>query len=760
MIQSWKLGLASWLVMSGAIASLSFANAFWVNCAYAQITADTTLGIENSTLTSTGLVDAINGGATRGANLFHSFQEFNVNEGRTAVFTNPTGIENILTRVTGDNPSNILGTLGVSGGNANLFLINPKGIIFGKNARLDVKGSFVASTASSLNFADGTKFSATAPQTTPLLTVSVPIGLQFGAGAGRIINQSVVDNIDGIPVGLQVDPENTLALVGGDVALEGGNLTAEAGRIELGGVASSSLVSLTPTDQGFALGYEGVQNFRDIQLSQAAYLEASGDGGGNIQVQGKRVTLTDGSGIAAVTAESRSGGTLTVNASDSVELIGSADNQSFSSLNTDTFGSGTAGSISITTKRLIANGAYISATTSDSGQGGNLTVNAFDSVELSKAVETPDGQVTSGLFTGTSSAGDAGNVRITTRKLTVKNGAVVTAGTNIGSQGNGGNLTVNASDSIELSGTAPNPENTSGLFARTRGTGAAGNLTITTGQLIVRDQAQVTVSGVETGNAGHLELRASNIRLDNQGAILADTAFGEGGNIRLQAQDILLLRGNSNISTTAGNQGGFGNGGNITIDAGTLIGLENSDITANAFEGEGGLIQITAQGILGLEVREQRSHNSSDITAFSQQNPELSGEVEIDTLNADLSRGIVSLPTVQTDTQVVQACQPGGSQASSEFVVTGRGGLPPSPTEALSSDSIQIDWVTLNPEPEDRYSLDVSQNTTTPESIFIVEAQGWVFGNNGEVMLTASAPTASFHIPWMTVVDCYAPKTS
>ncbi len=119
--QSWKLGLASWLVIGGAL--------ICANCAIAQIAPDTTLGNENSTVTSTGSIDQIDGGAARGANLFHSFEEFNVDEGRAAVFTNPSGIENILTRVTGANPSNILGTLGVAGGNANLFLINPNGII-------------------------------------------------------------------------------------------------------------------------------------------------------------------------------------------------------------------------------------------------------------------------------------------------------------------------------------------------------------------------------------------------------------------------------------------------------------------------------------------------------------------------------------------------------------------------------------------------------------------------------------------------------
>jgi filamentous hemagglutinin family protein len=138
------LGLAGSLALSGAIASSE-------DCALAQIIPDTTLGNQNSTVTPISpTIDQINGGATRGANLFHSFREFNVDDGRSALFTNPVGIQNILTRVTGTNPSNILGTLGVTGGNANLFLINPNGIIFGENASLNVGGSFVATTANAL----------------------------------------------------------------------------------------------------------------------------------------------------------------------------------------------------------------------------------------------------------------------------------------------------------------------------------------------------------------------------------------------------------------------------------------------------------------------------------------------------------------------------------------------------------------------------------------------------------------------------------
>ncbi len=179
------------LAMGGAIILTGcFAIGFFGDCTLAQITPDTTLDTQRSVVTPLNpQVDRIDGGAIRGANLFHSFQEFNVGNGRSAYFGNPTGIENILSRVTGTNPSNIFGKLGVLG-NANLFLINPNGIIFGAAAQLDIRGSFFASTASSFKFPDGSEFSATKPTSPPLLTVHVTPGLQWGASlpGATIIN--------------------------------------------------------------------------------------------------------------------------------------------------------------------------------------------------------------------------------------------------------------------------------------------------------------------------------------------------------------------------------------------------------------------------------------------------------------------------------------------------------------------------------------------------------------------------------------------
>jgi len=157
-----------------------------VASANAQITPDDTLGEERSRVTPGvevrgGAADLIDGGASRGSNLFHSFSEFNVNDGQRVYFANPIGIENILGRVTGSDISDIMGTLGVDGA-ANLFLLNPNGFVFGPNAQLDIRGSFLATTADGFSFANGTQFSATDPQAPPLLTMSVPIGLQYGSG--------------------------------------------------------------------------------------------------------------------------------------------------------------------------------------------------------------------------------------------------------------------------------------------------------------------------------------------------------------------------------------------------------------------------------------------------------------------------------------------------------------------------------------------------------------------------------------------------
>lgn len=795
----WILGLVS-VLTSTSVLTLS------ASCALAQIKADDSLGSEHSVITETPVngnsVYQINGGAVRGNNLFHSFDQFSLPQGTTAHFNNATNIQNIISRVTGNSISDIDGTIKAND-TANLFLINPHGIVFKSNAALDIKGSFIASTASSFNFNDNIQFSATNPQTVPLLAVGVPIGLQFGTHAAAIHNQSQASfkgatNSLNSPAGLQVASGKTLALVGGDLILEGGNITASQGRIELGSVGNNSLVEIKTNNQNWILGYENVQNFQNIQLTNRGVVDASGEGSGSIHLQGKQV-LINRSEILARTLGSLAGGNLTIKASESVELVG------FKSgiLMTETSGSGKAGDLEITTGKLIVrNVAQVRTGTSGLGSGGKFIINASDSVELSGSLVFGNSVVRTGFISATASVGEAGDIIINTPKLRIADGAIIateSAGKRdrlrpnefLPAIGKGGNLTVNASESVEIIGTSANGFPT--LFSTaTRGPGAAGNLTINTGELIVRDGGRITVSSAREPNviyqgdptnlgaAGEMNINARFIRLDNKGILLAESEAGSGGDITLNVRNLLLMRRNSQISTNAGKIFGQGDGGNMTINAanGFIVGypLENSDITANAFAGTGGKITINAKKIFGFVprsgenlVRVLGTQNpqelnpsrlqTNDITAFSQQNPVLNGQVRINTPDVDPSKSLVELPTdpVDASNQINAVCTQGKNTEKSSFITTGRGGIARSPGDTLMDDAAITEWIKL-PLDRENHVGKIKQNRETFPSgdryMPIIEAQGWVINRDGNVVLVAQTPILTPHTTDVKSPNC------
>ncbi|MBD2777217.1 filamentous hemagglutinin N-terminal domain-containing protein [Iningainema tapete] len=716
----------------------------FANCAYAQITPDGTLP-NNSRVTVQGNTNLIEGGTTVGSNLFHSFSQFSIPTGNQAFFKNALDIQNIITRVTGNSISNIDGLIRANG-TANIFLINPNGIIFGQNASLNIGGSFLASTASSLNFADSTLFSATATQTTPLLTISVPIGLQFGANPGRILVQgngqglrSTSDIID-TSVGLRVQPNQTLALVGSDVVLEGGTLKTAGGRIELGSVDDSSQVRLTPIDKGWAMDYAGVPAFRDIQLSRQATVDASGEGGGDIQVQGRRVTLTDVSQIEASTLRGEPGGTLSVRASESVELTSIPFDGFFTTaLLAQVYpgATGKGGNLIVETPQLsVRDGAQIQATTFGLGAAGNLIVNASESIEL--IGETADGIFPSALSTVVTqgATGAGGNLTIETRRLSVRDGAQVQTATS--GSGAAGNLIVNASELVEISGFSFITQNPSTLTASTESTGDAGNITIETEQLTIQNGAIVSVSGNGPGNAGNMSVQARSILLNNEALLQANAQAGEG-NINLSARD-LILRNNSNITTDAEGENVIG--GNININTNFLVALENSDIRANSTN-RGGQVTINTRGIFGTESRTELT-SESDITATGG-SPELSGIVEINTPEVDTSLGFVELPANVADVSglVNTGCATFAGSEGSSFVVTGRGGLPPSPDQPLSNDVVWSD-TRLPATTTQPHGLETAAKPPSKsKAVVIVPATGWVFNGKGEVTLISSTSNAT-----------------
>ncbi|WGV26095.1 filamentous hemagglutinin N-terminal domain-containing protein [Halotia branconii] len=786
---------------------------FYANSAIAQIDPDGTLPNNSQKRTETNTI-TIEGGTLSpdGKNLFHSFREFSVPQNYTVEFKHSGNVQNIISRITGNSGSHIDGILKVNG-TTNLFIINPNGITFGANASLNIGGSFIATTASSLNFGDGSKFSAVSPTTTPLLTVSVPIGLQFGAVAKPIRNQSQARSSDGTTngfggnVGIQVKPSKTLALVGGDITFEGGNLTAPSGRIELGSVAGNSLVNLEINDkQGLILGYENVQKFQDIKLTQRteipsyaevrSYVDSSGERGGTIQVQAKRLLLDKGSIISTNTSNSELGGILTVNTSESVEL-----NDRNTSLRARNRSIGEAGNLTITTGKLIVrDGAQVVINSTDSIDSvpvGELTVNASDSVELLGFSSPGNGRIISSELSSIAPlAGNAGNITITTNKLRIQGPAKVTtqsAGTLLASgeaipaTGKGGNLTVKAFESVELIGDPSTGRFFNLLSTSTQGVGDAGNLTITTGKLTVRDGARISSSSEgnipNPGGAGDLSVTARSIFLENQGVIETNSQAGQGGNIKLKVRDLLLMRRNSQISANAGSDG---NGGNITIKApnGFILAppLGNNDITANANSGSGGKITIDAKRIFGFVprtradlVRELNTEDpeqldpsnllTNDITAFSG-NPSLNGIIQINSLDVDPSKGLVELPVnvVDNSTQVAAGCNGGGKLAKGKFTVSGRGGIPSNPIEPLTAETVLADWITLEPDIDNRANAlqnrTVNQEQLQPKNYSqtneIVEAQGWIVDANGNVVLVAQVPTATLHNSALTSVSCAA----
>ena len=558
---------------------------FWLLASYpitaqiVPIVPDATLPI-NSRVTTVGNIRTIEGGTQAGPNLFHSFQEFSVPNGSTAHFNNNPDIQNIISRVTGRSISNIEGLIRANG--ANLFFINPNGITFGPNASLQIGGSFVASTASSLRFDHSTEFSATNPQAPPLLMISTPLGLQFGSNPKEITYRSTP--------GLQVPNGKTLALIGGNVSLEGGKLTAPGGRIELSSVGAG-LVTLTEIpQQGYTFQYSGVQNFQDIQLSNGSLVDASGEGGGSIQVQGRNINLTGGAQIYSATTNAGKGGTLTVEAAESVNLSGNN-----TALYTDTSGTGVGGDLTITTKKLTVGSNAAIYTTSSAGRGGNLTVKADESVNLS-------GNNTA-LYTDTSGTGVGGDLTIKTRKLTVDSDALIYSQTT--DAGTGGTLTVDDAESVNLSG------NDTKLYTHTSGTGPAGNLTINTRKLTVDSGASIQTPSSGDGPAGNLVVKASD------------------------AVELIGTKADGSPSGLFG-QVNTGKGGKLTIETGRLTIRDGARIDASTFgAASGGDVQVTATDVQLVGVAELPQSNgtrsSSGISAQAQNATGDAGNVTINT---------------------------------------------------------------------------------------------------------------------------------
>ncbi len=620
-----KLEVSSSLLVS----SLVFGCLATAKGALAQIVPDNTLPI-NSRVTPGCIVCDIEGGTVKGLNLFHSFQDFSIPTGGAAKFNNGLEIQNIFTRITGSSISKIDGLIHANG-DANLFFFNPNGIIFGQNARLDIGGSFLGTTASSIEFNDGSFFSATNPQDKPLLTISVPIGLGFGNNPARIDvegrGHQISTNSLFVPIvnnsnnsQLKVQFGKTLALVGGDINLNGATLKAESGRIELGSVQGESIVNLQGDTDNFQLDYNQAKDFGNIGFEKRALVDASGLNAGSIQIQGNQVTLDNGSLIVVQNQGLESAGEINIYANELLKLDNKTTNPKFNTtILSETIAAGDSSNINIKTKTLIVkDGSAINSKTFSIANGGEININASEFFDVSGYSAINPNRISS-VGAGTLmpetqglTAGEAGDVNIFTGQLLISNHGTLST-SNFGN-GLGGNLTINAK-AIDIIGADTIPIGTS-ISATNLGSGSAGNININTNTLSLKNGGIVTTESFDKGNAGNIAVNASEsvdingntplfvseitsavktpIPLLQERFGLDAVVSGDSGNVIINTPTLRI----SNRGTVSVRNDGSGNAGTMKINADFLF-LDNySSLTATTASGEGGNILFQGQNLL------------------------------------------------------------------------------------------------------------------------------------------------------------------
>ena len=613
----------------------------------AQVIPDNTLGTESSMIRSVDeFKEAVEGGAIRGDNLFHSFQEFSIREGYESEFTNPEGIVNVFSRVTGGNISEIFGTLSING-DANLFLMNPNGIVFGDNTVIDINGSFLATTADFIEFNSGEIFSAVSPNE-PLLTINFPVGLGMGSNPGDIKIEGQQNNVqleipsfrvvtDNLPESIRVDTSKNISLIGGNISFDGGGLQASQGNIDLAAVDGDRVVKLIPNNDWSIVDSNSIDDFKDINFDNAAYVDVSGEKAGNIQIAGHNIIVNNGSVILADTS-SATNNEINIKASNLLRISGSSDNNklnvfrtpkgfsnngfkgnsnlySIGLISADVLskfqGDGSGNNINVETKDLQIFDAgqirTVSFSNFDANRAGDIIINSKSI--LVEGTNNIDGFIGSVInsSTGLRTKGNSGNVKIDTSLLEVRNGGRIKADSF--SSGSGGFLNI-SSDKIVLefkpSDDIVSPIFRTGLSNSPGNKDGSGNTIDIKSKVITIRKAEINNSSFRQGNPGNILLNTEKLELSDGGSITAETTNGNSADITINAKNIELngtqrtsrfnnFIGGISTSTTVNSQG---NGGNINITTDSLEILNGSVIRAISLgEGDAGNINVDAENI-------------------------------------------------------------------------------------------------------------------------------------------------------------------
>ncbi|MCP4117367.1 MAG: filamentous hemagglutinin N-terminal domain-containing protein [Desulfobacteraceae bacterium] len=623
-------------------------------------------------------------GRTVGGNLFHSFKTFNVGENESAVFSGPGSIRNVIARVTGGSESHIDGRLFCTIPGSDLYLLNPSGVIFGKNASLDIQGSFHVSTGDYLCLGEDHYYAG--PGESGILSAAPPVAFGFmdETPGSVIIKSSLENNGPSGGKGLSVSPGNTISIIGGNIVMEtGAAVTAPGGTILMAGVGSPGQV--TPTELSLEVTSQTGGN---ISLKENARLDVSGDPAGQIYIHGGRVALHG----AEIRSENLAqdceymddgyggAGNIGIWAKESIRL------EDKSAVSTASSGEGAAGFTLLDAREIYLGNA--SGITSESvlpgagGDAGNIEILNCDILRLEKE---------SFISTASRGQGFAGSILVNAKDISLLDKAYISSSSRSVEQGgDAGFVQITGARDVRLG-------NGSTTTTSSKDLGAAGYLYIDTGGLDLYGGSSLSsanVSGTgfstgippffpsepENGNEfefvppegaelpGYIGINAlDHVFMDNKSSISTSTSgSGIAGNIELTSP-VFDIRGGSSIlsSSTGATEGG--SAGTISLTASDTLRLRGGSVIATeAVSGIMGLIDIRADNYVEIE----KSRISTDVKGGT--GP--SGDLFMEASTVVVNKGEISAKADQGIGGNI-LIQSGLYLASSDTIVTASSGI-------------------------------------------------------------------------------------
>jgi len=658
----------------------------------AEIMTDGSLGHAQQTLTGPTYTINEGLGVREGGNLFHSFSKFNINTGEQATFIANLPTDNILVRVTGGELSHIDGIIS-SESAANLWLMNPAGWVIGKNAQLNVQGSFHLSSADAIGFGDNALFYADTASHS-VLSANAPIDYQFNQSTQAVITLDQADLI--------MPNQHDISIMGGDIKMSNASISAPGGRIVL---ASNSGEGQWRFNENGLTQIKGQQGLIHIEHEVQATIDSpsisSSDIGngtqfsaGGIELTAENITLRN----AYILSQA-----WTDKAASDTTLRAQTINLDASAINSGVQAEQNGGNIAIFADNLIMKqGSTISSDTAQfsTGMGGEIKVelsqqaHLFDQSSISSIVEGTDqgGNIqldansvilndNSSLRLATQADGHAGNLTINSQQLTLSHGGTLDTSTVFG-QGKGGHITVNSGDiKLQQDGLI-----SSSSFAQ----GNAGNIEINTDHLSLINNSEINATSKATGATGGIQLSVNkllNLQNNSKVSTLADVS--DGGPIQING-GTLALHHSAIITSTNGEQA---NGGNINTTVKSLV-MNGGFIQANAVTGRGGDIQVKAdytlasQGEVQIGQEDIRQAFSPDATLNIIQAAApggTSGDITINTVELNIAGELAKIESnvMVKKTIANDPCSIARNQKISSLIQLGRGGLPMKSSEGI-----------------------------------------------------------------------------